>query len=135
MRIIKTYTPVLLFFLGEAILAIIHLYYGISSLMKMLYDNFRLKLYYTMFWNYDKSTYKNWDYMDKAITYHMNPIYCILMSIAISLLFVLFIKHNKEKTIMIKILIILSILIFVVSLIITVGVLYCYCDEMSHEVA
>ena len=135
MRIIKTYTHVLLFFLGEAILAIIHFYYGISSLLKMLYDNFRLKLYYTMFWDYDKSTYKNWDYMDKVIAYHMNPIYCILMSIAISLLFVLFIKHNKEKAIMIKILIILSILILVVSLIITVGVLYCYCDEMSHEVA
>ena len=56
----------LLFFLGEAILAIIHFYYGISSLLKVLYDNFRLKLYYTMFWDYDKSTYKNWDYMDKV---------------------------------------------------------------------
>ena len=100
----------------------------------MLYDTFRLKLYYTMFWNYDKSAYKNWNYMDKAIKYHMNPIYCILISIAISLLFVLIIKHSKEKTIPIKILISLSILILVASLIITVGVLYCYCDEMSHEV-
>ncbi len=88
-----------------------------------------------MFWDYNKSTYKNWDYMDKAINYHMNPIYCILMSIAILLLFVLFIKQNKEKTVMIKIFIIFSILIFVVSLIITVGVLYSYFDEISHEVA
>ena len=134
MRIIKPYTRVLLLFLGEAVLAIVHLYYGISSLLKMLYDTFRLRLYYTIFWNYDKSTYKNGNYMEKAITYHMNPIYCILMSIAISLLFVLIIKHSKEKTIMIKILLILSILILVASLIITVGVLYCYCDEMSHEV-
>ena len=134
MRIKKPYTHVLLLFLGEAVLAIIHLYYGISSLLKMLYDTFRLKLYYTMFWNYDKSAYKNWNYMDKAIKYHINPIYCILISIAISLLFVLIIKHSKEKTIPIKILISLSILILVASLIITVGVLYCYCDEMSHEV-
>ena len=133
MRIIKPYTHILLF-LCEAVLTIIHIYYGISSLLKLLYDIFRLKLYYTMLWDYDKSTYKNWNYINKAIAYHMNPIYSILISIAISLIFILIIKHSKEKTITIKILIILSILIIVVSLIITVGVLYCYCDEMSHEV-
>ncbi len=123
-----------LLFLGEMALAIIHLYYGISSLLNMLYDKFGLKLYYTMFWDYDKNTYKNQDYMVKAITYHMDPIYCILISMALSILLALIFKYNRDKNTLSRVLKCISVLVFGISLLITVGVMYCYFDEMSHEV-
>lgn len=63
----------------------------------MLFDKFGIKLFFTIFWDYNKSTYKYHEYMGKAIAYHMNPIYCILISIAIITLSVLItIKCEKN---------------------------------------
>ena len=52
----------------------------------MLYDTLRLKLYFTLFWDYSRNSFKYEDYMSKAIKYQSNPIYCILITIAIILL-------------------------------------------------
>ncbi len=134
MKMINKYILFLLLFVSEIALAIIHFYYGISSLLNMLYDTLRLKLYFAIFWDYNQQSYKYEDYMSRAIIYHTNPVYCILISIALSLLLALIIKYNKEKNTIFRALTCISIFILVVSLIITVGVLYCYCDEMSHEV-
>lgn len=99
----------------------------------MLFDKFGIKLYFTIFWDYNKSTYKYHEYMGKAIAYHMNPIYCILISIAIITLFI-FIKIISEKKSIGKVMLYISTLTLILSLLITVGVMYCYFDEMSHEV-
>ena len=133
MRIIKKYILFLFLFVSEIALAIIHFYYGISSFLEMLFDKFGIKLYFTIFWNYNKSTYKYQGYMGKAIAYHMNPIYCILISIAIITLSVLITIKCEKKSIG-KVIICLSILIMILSLFITFGVMYRYFDEMSHEV-
>ena len=123
----------LILFAGEIALAIINFYYGISSFLEMLFDKFGIKLYFTIFWDYNKSTFKYHEYMGKAIAYHMNPIYCILISIAIITLSVL-ITIKSEKKVLGKIILYSSILIMIFSLFITLGVMYCYFDEMSHEV-
>lgn len=123
----------LFLFVSEIALAIIHFYYGISSFLDMIFDSFGIKLYFTLFWDYNKSTYKYRNYMDKAIAYHMNPIYCILISIAIITLFVVITIISKKKSIG-KAIICLSILTMILSLFITFGVMYQYFDEMSHEV-
>lgn len=133
MRTIKKYILFLFLFVSEIALAIIHFYYGISSFFDMLFDKFGIKLYFTLFWDYNKSTYKYRVYMDKAIAYHMNPIYCSLISIAIITLSVLIAIKSEKKSI-IKVIICLSILIMILSLFITFGVMYCYFDEMSHEI-
>lgn len=129
----KKYIVFLLLLLSEISLAIIHFYYGISSFLNMLFDKFGIKLYFTIFWDYNKSTYKYSDYMGKAIAYHMNPIYCILISVAI-ITFSVLIKIISEKKSIGKVIIYISMLMLILSLFITVGVMYCYFDEMSHEV-
>lgn len=129
----KKYIVFLPLLLSELFLTIIHFYYGISSFLSMLFDMFGIKLYYTIFWNDNTHTYKYWDYMGRAIAYHMNPIYCILISIVIITLFVL-IKIISEKKSIGKVIVYISALMLILSLFITVGVMYCYFDEMSHEV-
>ena len=129
----KKYIVFLPLLLSELFLTIIHFYHGISSFLSMLFDMFKIKLYYTIFWNDNTHTYKYWDYMGRAIAYHMNPIYCILISIVIITLFVL-IKMISEKKSIGKVIVYISVLMLILSLFITVGVMYCYFDEMSHEV-
>lgn len=129
----KKYIVFLPLLLSELFLTVIHFYYGVSSFLSMLFDMFGIKLYYTIFWNDNTHTYKYWDYMGRAIAYHMNPIYCILISIVIITLFVL-IKMISEKKSIGKVIVYISVLMLILSLFITVGVMYCYFDEMSHEV-
>ena len=129
----KKYIVFLPLLLSELFLTIIHFYHGISSFLSMLFDMFNIKLCYTIFWNDNTHTYKYWDYMGRAIAYHMNPIYCILISIVIITLFVL-IKIISEKKSIGKVIVYISALMLILSLFITVGVMYCYFDEMSHEV-
>ncbi len=131
MKIIKKY--ILFLFVSEITLSIIHFYYGVSSFLNMLFDKLGIKLYFTLFWDYNKSTYKYRDYMNKAIAYHMNPIYCILISIAIITMSVLIVIKCEKQSIG-KVILYISIIIMILSLFITFGVMYCYFDEMSHEV-
>ncbi len=133
MRIIKKNILFSFLFVSEIALAIIHFYYGISSFLDMLFDNFGIKLYFTLFWDYNKSTYKYRDYMVKAIAYHMNPIYCLLISIAIITLSVVITIISDKKSIG-KVIICFSVLTMILSLFITFGVMHRYFDEMSHEV-
>lgn len=134
MRKIKKYIIFSLLFISELSLFIIHFYYGISSSLDMLFDKFGIKLYFTLFWDYSKSTYKYWDYMEKAIKYHTNPKYCIIIFIAIVTLSVLSIIYQKKENSINKKLIWIHIIMLILSLFITLGVMYCYFDELSHEV-
>jgi hypothetical protein len=119
----------------DIILFIIHLFFGISSFFKMLYEKCNINLYYRIFWDYEKSTYKSCEYMNKAIAYHMNPIYCILISEAIAILSVLYIFYQKKLHFKANsVLFFICITILLITFIITLGVVYCYFDEMSHEV-
>ena len=115
----KKYIVFLPLLLSELFLTIIHFYHGISSFLSMLFDMFKIKLYYTIFWNDNTHTYKYWDYMGRAIAYHMNPIYCILISIVIITLFVL-IKIISEKKSIGKVIVYISALMLILSLFITV---------------
>lgn len=47
----KKYIVFLPLLLSELFLTIIHFYHGISSFLSMLFDMFKIKLYYTIFWN------------------------------------------------------------------------------------
>lgn len=119
----------------DIILFIIHLFFGISSFFKMLYEKCNINLYYQIFWDYEKSTYKSCEYMDKAIAYHMNPIHCLLISTTIAILSILYIFHHKKLHFKANtVLFFICITILTITLIIALGVMYCYFNEISHEV-
>ena len=100
----------------------------------MLYDTLRLKLYFTLFWDYSRNSFKYEDYMSKAIKYQSNPIYCILITIAIILLSILLIVYHKKNNLEHRtILLCICILILTITILITIGVLYCYFDEIANE--
>jgi hypothetical protein len=72
--------------------------------------------------------------MDKAIAYHTNPIYCILISIATLLLSILLLVYYKRNNLKYgKLLLFISIFLLAITILIIIGVLYCYFDEMINE--
>lgn len=130
------YVLIISLLVSEIIICAIHLYYGICSFLEMIYDILKIELYYTLFWNYKESTYKYWNYMNNAITYYTNPIYCILISIIILILSILIIvltKHKRDKNLD-KVIIRVSVFVLIITLMITTGVIYCYFYELSTEV-
>ena len=134
MKVLKKHILFLFLLISEIALFIINFYYGISSFIEMLYDTFRLKLYFTLFWDYSRHSFKYEDYMDKAIAYHTNPIYCILISIATLLLSILLLVYYKRNNLKYgKLLLFISIFLLAITILIIIGVLYCYFDEMINE--
>ena len=134
MKVVKKHILFLFISISKITLFIINFYYGISSFIEMLYDTFRLKLYFNLFWDYSRHSFKYEDYMDKAIAYHTNPIYCILITIAIMLLSILLLVYHKRNNLKyVKLLLCISIFLLAITILIIIGVLYCYFDEIANE--
>ena len=122
-------------FIVEVILFIIHFYFGVYSFIDMLFEKYRIRLYFTLFWDHENKAFKYKKYTHIAIAYQYRPILCILVTITICVLAIstMFQPRNEKGKKKIAI-ILISVLIMILSIIAAIGVVYMYNWEMSLEV-
>lgn len=117
------------------IISIIHLYIGFSALLEMLYYECGIEWYYDLFWNNATQNYIYPNYMKLSLRYTLHPILYlpITIFIIIVLLFTSWTLINKKEKYR-YLWMFLNLLVILLTLVITVGLIYGYWFEMSSEV-